>query len=368
VKDARTDIAETVAAELRQSADVVAKASEQLVPAVAEAAEMIAVAVARGGKLLVAGNGGSAADAQHMAAELVGRFRREREPAAGIALADNPSTVTAIANDYGFSEVFARQVKALGQPGDVLLAISTSGNSANVVAAAQAAATRDIGVIGLIGGDGGQLAAGCDLAIVVDSTETARIQEAHIAVIHALCEVADASLAATGGVRELTAHGRVLDRDQLLAERERWRQDGAVTVWTNGCFDLLHVGHVRFLEQARTLGDVLVVGVNSDASVRELKGPERPIVPAPERAELIAALSAVDAVTIFPEPTPVEILGELQPDVHCKGGDYSDGGAEALPEAETVRAYGGRIEILDLTQGVSTSELLRRTGQGGDVS
>lgn len=357
---------ETVAAELRQSAVVVTQASEQLVPAVAEAAELVARAVTYGRKLLVAGNGGSAADAQHMAAELVGRFKREREPAPGIALADNPSTVTAIANDYDFSEVFARQVKALGQPGDVLLAISTSGNSPNVVAAAEAAGNLGIGTIALTGGDGGRLAAQCDLAIVVDSTETARIQEAHIAVIHALCEVADASLASGGGAQGGAAHGRVLDRDLLLAERERWRQDGAVTVWTNGCFDLLHVGHVRFLEQARALGDVLVVGVNSDASVSELKGPARPIVPAAERAELVAALGVVDAVTVFPETTPVAILEELQPDIHCKGGDYSSGGEEALPEAETVRAYGGRVEILGLTQGASTSELLRRTRQGGD--
>ncbi len=158
--------------------------------------------------------------------------------------------------------------------------------------------------------------------------------------------------------------GQVFDRAQLLAEREVWRKTGAITVWTNGCFDLLHVGHIRFLKQARTLGDILIVGINADASVRELKGPDRPIVPEAERAEIIAALGAVDAVTIFPEATPISILEKLQPDIHCKGGDYADTGEDSLPESETVRAYGGQIKILDLTQGSSTSDLLQRTQIG----
>jgi len=367
VTETRDDVRQRVAAELRESAVVVASA-EQLAPAVAAAAEMIAGTVARGRKLLIAGNGGSAADAQHMAAELTGRFRRERRPAPGIALVDNPAAVTAIANDYDFAEVFSRQVEALGQPGDVLLAISTSGNSANVVAAVKTAKARGIHTIALAGCDGGELAASSDQAIVVDSTETARIQEAHLSVIHALCEIADASLATvTAGPAEEKKEG-MLDRAHLRAAREAWRREGAITVWTNGCFDLLHVGHVRFLEQARALGDVLIVGINSDTSTRELKGPERPIVAEQERAEIVAALSSVDAVTIFSEPTPVAILRELQPDIHCKGGDYADGGEDALPETETVRAYGGRVEILDLTSGASTSGLLERSRLGRDAS
>jgi phosphoheptose isomerase len=364
VNRARNDVGDQVAAELRESAAVLAHSSEQLAPSVAEAAEAIAGALARGGKLLIAGNGGSAADAQHMAAELIGRFRRERRPAPGIALVGNPATVTAIANDYDFGEVFSRQVEALGRRGDVLLAISTSGSSPNVIEAVRTAKARGIGTIALTGGDGGELAAQSDLAIVVDSTQTARIQETHLSVIHAICEIADASLAAEAVEPTSTGQGQVLDRAQLIAARQGWRNDGAEVVWTNGCFDLLHVGHVRFLEQARSLGDVLIVGVNSDSSVRELKGPARPIVPEAERAEVLAALAAVDAVTIFAEATPIEILGELQPDIHCKGGDYPNG--DDLPESETVKAYGGRVEILGFTEGSSTSDLLQRTGLGGN--
>jgi phosphoheptose isomerase len=345
-----------------------ARSSQQLAPTVAVAAKMIADALRSNGKLLIAGNGGSAADAQHLAAELVGRFRRERRPAPAIALVDNPASVTAIANDYDFAEVFSRQLEALGHPGDILLAISTSGNSANVVEAVRSAASRGIRTIALTGGDGGHLAGLSDLVISVDSPQTARIQEIHLSVIHALCEIIDASLEDGDDEPTLAGAGRVLDRAALLEARKEWRQAGARTVWTNGCFDLLHVGHVRFLEQARALGEVLIAGINSDASVRELKGPERPIVPELERAEIVAALKAVDAVTIFSEATPIEILRELQPDIHCKGGDYAGAGEDALPEAETVRAYGGRVEILDLTPGSSTSNLLQRTKLDGNAS
>lgn len=364
MNQAREDFKDRIAAELRESATVAAQASEQLAPSVAAAAETIATALTQGGKLLVAGNGGSAAEAQHMTAELIGRFRRERRPLPGIALVGNPATITAIANDYDFDEVFSRQVEALGRPGDVLLAISTSGRSPNVIEAVRTATAKGIRTIALSGGDGGTLAAEAELGIIVDSSQTARIQEVHLAVVHAICEVADASLAAgTAMAADVPSRG-VLDRSQLLAAREMWRQNDTRTVWTNGCFDLLHVGHVRFLEQARSLGDVLIVGVNSDAGVRKLKGPERPLVPEAERAEIVAALGTVDVVTVFPETTPIPILKELQPDVHCKGGDYAGGGEESLPESETVRAYGGKVEILDLTQGFSTSELLKRVRSG----
>jgi rfaE bifunctional protein nucleotidyltransferase chain/domain len=146
----------------------------------------------------------------------------------------------------------------------------------------------------------------------------------------------------------------------LLEWRERARRDDRVVVWTNGCFDLLHVGHVRNLRAARALGDALVVGVNDDAAVRRLKGPTRPILPASERAELLAALECVDAVVLFGEDTPSAALERLRPDVHCKGADYAPPGGKPIPEAAVVAAYGGRIEFLPLVLGISTSELVRR--------
>jgi rfaE bifunctional protein nucleotidyltransferase chain/domain len=153
---------------------------------------------------------------------------------------------------------------------------------------------------------------------------------------------------------------KVIGLDALLELRAHWRAAGRTVVWTNGCFDLLHVGHVRGLQEARGLGDVLVVGVNSDASARRLKGPERPIVPEAERAEILAALACVDHVLIFGEDTPREVLARLKPDVHCKGADYAPPSARPIPEADVVRSYGGRIAFLTFSPGVSTSDIVRR--------
>jgi D-beta-D-heptose 7-phosphate kinase/D-beta-D-heptose 1-phosphate adenosyltransferase len=128
-------------------------------------------------------------------------------------------------------------------------------------------------------------------------------------------------------------------------------------VFTNGCFDLLHVGHLRYLQEARGLGDVLVVGVNTDAGVRRLKGPARPLVPEKERAELLGGLACVDYVTLFDEPLPNEAIAALRPHVHVKGGDYR---ADDLPEAAVVRSYGGEVAIMALVPGRSTTDLLQR--------
>lgn len=161
---------------------------------VAAAGERIAASLRGGGKLMLCGNGGSAADSQHIAAELTGRFMADRRPLAAIALSTDTSALTCIANDYSFDDVFARQVEALGRLGDCLLAISTSGNSSNVVRAVQKASVNGIFTIGLLGRDGGQLRALCDLPIVVGDRSTARIQEAHIFIGHTLCGLVEQAL------------------------------------------------------------------------------------------------------------------------------------------------------------------------------
>ena len=158
---------------------------------VEEAARLLAGTLAGGGKILLFGNGGSAADAQHLAAELVNRFQIERPPLAGLALTTDTSILTSIANDYDFLEVFAKQVKALGRPGDAALGLSTSGNSANVVKALEAARQLGLATLALSGGDGGPVAAAADLAIVVPSKNTPRIQEVHITIGHVLCDLVD---------------------------------------------------------------------------------------------------------------------------------------------------------------------------------
>jgi rfaE bifunctional protein nucleotidyltransferase chain/domain len=158
----------------------------------------------------------------------------------------------------------------------------------------------------------------------------------------------------------MNADPKIADWHGLLARRSQYRAERKSVVWTNGCFDLLHVGHIRNLQSARQLGDILVVGLNSDDSVRRLKGPDRPIVPAAERAEILAALACVDHVIIFDESTPEAALERLRPDVHCKGADYAPPHGKPIPEAAVVAAYGGRIEFLPLLPDISTTDLVRK--------
>ena len=163
-------------------------------PQIDAASDLIVEALAGGRKLLFCGNGGSAADSQHLASEFTGRFINDRLPLAALALTTDTSALTCIANDYSFDEVFSRQVLGLGREGDCLIAISTSGNSRNVIRAAEAARASRMRTIGLLGRDGGKLLALCDVAIVVASTSTARIQEAHSFIGHTLCGLVEQAL------------------------------------------------------------------------------------------------------------------------------------------------------------------------------
>ena len=335
---------------------------------ISRAGQAIATTLAQGGKVLLFGNGGSAADAQHIAAEFVGRFVRERKPLPAIALTTDTSALTAIGNDYGFEQIFARQVQALGQPGDVAVAMSTSGQSANVLAGVEAARERRITTIGLAGKDGGRLASAVDIPIVVASTSTARIQECHITIGHLFCELVEALLFDDATPPPQPSRpSKHADWHTLLALRKHWQTAGKVVVWTSGCFDLLHVGHVQSLQAARRLGDVLIVGVNGDASVRQLKGPSRPIVPAAERVEILAALECVDYVIIFDELTPETALSRLQPDICCKGAEYASQAGKPIPEYSVVASYGGRIEFIPMVPGISTSDLVKRIAQRDSV-
>lgn len=166
-------------------------AASELDEALAKACEMVVDALKHGNKVLICGNGGSAADAQHFAAELTGRYKSERTALAGIALSTDTSALTAIGNDYGFDFVFSRQLEALATKGDVLVAISTSGNSQNVLKAIQSARKIGASVLGLSGKGGGAMSDVCDINLVVPSTDTARIQENHIFFIHTICQAVD---------------------------------------------------------------------------------------------------------------------------------------------------------------------------------
>jgi D-glycero-beta-D-manno-heptose 1-phosphate adenylyltransferase len=155
--------------------------------------------------------------------------------------------------------------------------------------------------------------------------------------------------------------GKILTRAAMLAERGRLRASGKRLVFTNGVFDLLHVGHVRYLAQARALGDALIVAINSDKTVRELKGPARPIFDQAERAEILAALRVVDYVVVFDDVSPRGLIAELLPDVLVKGGDYN---LDQIHGREEVEAAGGEVISLPFVEGSSTTDLIKRMGRG----
>jgi rfaE bifunctional protein nucleotidyltransferase chain/domain len=154
----------------------------------------------------------------------------------------------------------------------------------------------------------------------------------------------------------LKSVARVYTREELISQRERWRREGKIVVFTNGCYDILHPGHIMLLEQARSLGDALILALNSDAGVRLSKGPGRPLIPEAERAALGAALDAVDAVTLFDEETPRQLVADLLPDVLVKGADWS----HFIAGREEVEASGGRVVAIPLEPGYSTTNIVER--------
>ena len=153
---------------------------------------------------------------------------------------------------------------------------------------------------------------------------------------------------------------KITPRNELKATVDRLKREGKKVVFTNGCFDILHAGHTRYLREARKLGDALILALNSDSSVRSIKGPMRPIVPEAERAEVVASLDSVDYVTVFDELTPLELIEYLRPDVIVKGGDWAE---KDIVGAETVRKWGGRVAIMPEIEGASTTNIIDKVLQ-----
>lgn len=155
---------------------------------------------------------------------------------------------------------------------------------------------------------------------------------------------------------------KIKNQKEISAIVEDLRKQGKKVVWTNGCFDILHIGHIKYLQQAKGMGDFLIIGLNSDRSVKEIKGPARPIIPEEQRAQVLAALPFVDCVVVFDEPSPVKFLELLKPDVFAKGGDYA---IETLNRAErnAVESYGGKIALIEPIKGVSTSAIIEKIVQ-----
>lgn len=325
--------------------------------AFATAVSLVAECLKAGNKLLVCGNGGSAADAEHLAGEIVGRFGFDRPSLPCVSLCTPSATFTAIANDYGYDRVFQRQVQGFARPGDVLIGISTSGNSGNVVAAFEQARELKLKTIALTGSRDSKLSDLADICLRSPSEKTPRIQEIHAVMIHSLCRAVEEILFPEKAPIGLPP-GKIITASQLenfAAALKNWR-----SVFTNGCFDVLHPGHVYVLNEARKFGDLLIVGLNSDASIARLKGPTRPYHRFADRAAVLAALSMVDYVVEFDEDTPARLIECLTPKILVKGGDYS---IDTIVGAKHVISHGGEVKVVELLEGHSTTGILNNNAQ-----
>lgn len=330
-----------------------------LTPKIAAVAHQIARAFSQGNKVLLIGNGGSAADAQHIAAELVGRFEQDHPPWSAIALTTDTSVLTALINDYGNQSLFARQIEGLGQTGDILLALSTSGDSENVLAGVQAALAQGLQVIGLTGQSGGQLAQHCDLVVQVPSTRTARIQEAHALIGHLICESVEALLSPDS---ETIVGGHppdfspvkllVLDFDGVLTDnRVLVDQNGTEAVW---CHRGDGWGIARLREQAL---EVLVLSTepNPVVQARCTKLHLECIHGCNDKLTALNALIEARSLTL----EQVAYVGNDVNDLACmEQVGFPIAVADAVPEILTVACwvtqnpggYGAVREVADLLQ------------------
>ena len=317
-----------------------------------ESAKIIIEALKNGNKILICGNGGSASDAEHMAGEIVGRFGYDRESLPCISLCTPSATFTAISNDYGYEKVFERQVQGFGKHGDILIGISTSGNSLNIVKAFESAEKLGIKTIGMTGQKDSKLSEISNICLKVPSTKTPRIQEIHGLIIHSLCRAIEDEIFSKASVPALPSN-KIIGKDNI--EKFAKAIKNYSSVFTNGCFDILHPGHVYILKECRKYGELLIVGLNSDNSIKRLKGDKRPYHKFNDRANVLSALECVDYVIEFDEDTPQKLIETLTPKVLIKGGDYT---VDTVVGAQHVINNGGKVVIIPLLEGHSTTAIL----------
>ncbi|MFH1739836.1 MAG: D-glycero-beta-D-manno-heptose 1-phosphate adenylyltransferase [bacterium] len=345
-----------------------------------------------GGIIFVSGNGGSFSDALHITGELLKSFERNRllsqeERRAfldlpygeevskqlehgfrAVVLGANVALASAVQNDFALDKMqYAQELFAMGRKGDVLIGLSTSGNARNVMYAFTTARAIGVKTICLTGEGGGEMAKCADIALRAPAAKTRKIQELHLPIYHTICLMIENHYFHGAKSAPEPPRGSVLDLENLDKAVNLLKKRGKKIVWTNGCFDILHMGHINYLRSAKEQGDILVVGINSDESVRALKGAGRPIIPERQRAEVLSSMGCVDYVTIFSDTDTVRLLERLQPHVYAKGGDY-DINSIVQKERRVVEEYGGEIRILPLVQDASTSMIINRIANGASRS
>ena len=325
--------------------------SDSQIQEIDELAVAIAEAFKAGKRVYAFGNGGSAAEAQHFTTELIGRFKENRMSLPAISLCSDSSAMTCIANDFGFDSVFSRQVEGLAEEGDVVIGFTTSGSSRNVLAGLDSA--RKLGSLAVLitGERKNPNTALADLIIQIGGHETALIQESHLMLIHILSELIEVKL-------ELKKRALIKSNPRIIHDYEFKHEllpENREIVWINGCFDILHEGHLMLLDHARRAGGYLVVGINSDLSVKKLKGNSRPLRPEINRARTIAELFFVDLVIIFSGENPEDILKLIRPSIVIKGEVYRD---TNFKEREFLKEIDCDIRFTGHFEGVSSSEII----------
>lgn len=321
--------------------------------------ERIADSFMSGGALFAFGNGGSSASASHFCAEFTGKLKLDRDPLPAFWIGGDTSATSAIGNDYGFDEIFSRQVLALVRPADVVIGISTSGASPNVIAGLEAAKKRGAYTVMLSGASPKDCA---DLNIRVRSEDTPRIQEIHDFLLHMIAQNVESRLNSDLSVGRFRDPFPFLLSEDDLPRFADWAEGSkTLLVSTNGVYDLLHGGHRKSLEESHKLGDQLVVLINSDASVQKIKKDGRPIRSESERVQDLQSLPFVSHVYIFDEDSPLESLLKLRPSLHTKGSEYE---AMDIPELALESRLGTKIVFIPRIDSRSTSDQISKIREG----
>lgn len=327
--------------------------SDEQISQISELAEEIVAAFESGNRLYAFGNGGSASEAQHFTTELIGRFKGNRKALPAISLNSDTSAITCIANDFGFEHVFSRQLEGLLNPGDIVVAFSTSGTSLNVLKGLEVASALGARTTLLTGNNVKTQQDSSRRTIALGGSETALIQELHLAIIHIMCDVIEVlsgfqSDGKNGEIRDI-----IYDYDLTPDLVPRTKE----LVWINGCFDIIHEGHLLLMEIAARRGNHLIVGLNSDESVRQIKGEGRPFIPELDRAKTLVRIPFVDQVIIFSEPNPLSILRRIEP--HCVVKDSAYESAD-YPEKDYLIANKTKIVYTPHIADLSTTAIISR--------
>jgi len=326
---------------------------DEQISQISQFAEEIVTAFKSGNRLYAFGNGGSASEAQHFTTELIGRFKGNRRALPAISLNSDTSAITCIANDFGFEQVFSRQLEGLLNPGDIVVAFSTSGTSLNVLKGLEVASALGAKTTLLTGSNGQTQRNSSQRTIALGGNETALIQEIHLAIIHIVCDVIEVLSGFQPDEKNREPREIIYDYDltpDLVPKNKE-------LVWVNGCFDIIHEGHLLLMEIAAKQGNHLIVGLNSDASVRQIKGEGRPFIPELYRAKTLARIPFVDQVIIFSDPNPLSILRRIAP--HCVVKDSSYESVD-YPEKDYLIANRTKIVYTSHISDLSTTAIISR--------